>query len=65
MWLGKLTVPNMAPLGWLSSKTSTQTNNDFAILYVSRDNSGRGLCLKAHNFSKNLHLLESMGLFMV
>ena len=27
MWLGKLTVLDMTPLGWLGRKTSTQTNN--------------------------------------
>ena len=26
MWLGKLTVLDMTPLGWLGRKTSTQTN---------------------------------------
>ena len=27
-WLGKLTVLNMTPLGWLGSKTSTQTQTN-------------------------------------
>ena len=27
MWLGKLTMLNMTPLGWLGRKTSTQTKD--------------------------------------
>ena len=37
MWLGKLTVLNMTPLGWLGRKTSAQTQQrDFCCRMISR-----------------------------
>ena len=43
VWLGKLTALDMTPLGWLGSKSSTQTQQ-MATLHIWAAKNSRGMC---------------------
>ena len=58
VWLGKLTALVMTPLGWLGSKTSTQTNKSTMLCCIKTWNTLDLKCLKltAAGYTTNLNL---------